>query len=84
MTKEEERYNGWTNIETWATYSWLTNDADTHFQARVQCTPDELKELVDSFWDSVRNGNLKRLPMLEDIGSTWRVDWAEVFAALHE
>jgi len=29
-----EKYNGWTNYETWATYLWLTDDESTYMTAR--------------------------------------------------
>ena len=29
MKEEEQRYNGWTNYETWATALWLDNDEAT-------------------------------------------------------
>jgi len=30
MSMNEEKYNGWTNYETWAAYIWMTSEEGTY------------------------------------------------------
>ena len=87
----EEEYNGWRNRETWAMALWLDNDQGLYNQARelVRESIKEggnlydaervLKEWVEELEQDACEESRKELcSMFHDIGSLWRVDWAEV------
>jgi len=78
MTKET--YNGWTNRETWLVNLWLTNDEETYNQAKEL----ELVSDLQKFTEDLVLG--EEASLKEDlIGSALgRVDYAEIFRAIHE
>lgn len=90
--KEESGYNGWTNYETWALYTHITNDnslqiwwTDLAKEAKTHEVMDALKEWVTGWEDDLYEGH--PLPdyanlMLKDLGSTWRINYHEVAEAL--
>lgn len=99
MSTRTEEHNGWTNFETWATYSWLTNVEELlmHAQAIVRDADagagwrkrgdDALAEWfeLELVSDEGSLGDLKRRDnMQHDIGSLWRVDWKAIADALRE
>ena len=95
---QDETYNGYANRETWAFnlhwqndqgfYNWVLESAreviagaiyppvsDTYLGERVVgIVRDELEELSPELWELLR----------EDVGSFWRIDYAEVGAAVRE
>ncbi len=92
---EREKYNGWTNRETWATHLWLTNDEFTYSSARqVVGTEFEFEfmraEALEDFVGDILNGEHiysdqdQVNAMASDIGSLWRVNWREIVEALRE
>ena len=82
-----EKYNGWTNRETWAVNLWIENTYGLHLTARgladeadgVRELSDQLQNLIEELfdYDSVKN-NHELILMLTDIGSLYRVNWAEI------
>lgn len=76
-----EKYNGWTNRETWATHLWLTSDEDYYQEYRNQ-TADDIRRGLTMLFAS--NGPIdgNTLSMITDIGSLWRVNWDEIANAL--
>lgn len=81
---ENEKYNGWSNYETWLVNLWLTNDAGTYAlaldaakggdvweaESRLADLADEITEQPPSF-----AGDLVR-------ASLTRVDWREIAESL--
>ena len=45
-TVKEERYNGWTNYETWAVSLWIDNDQASHVYWRQE-TARQAREAAD-------------------------------------
>ena len=83
---ENEKYNGWTNRETWATKLWIDNNEETYLEAREVATSgtegeaaEALKKLVETWTyydiDQPQDFNCY---MAKDIGSMWRVNWLEI------
>lgn len=91
---ERERYNGWPNRETWALYTWLSNDQGLYEEVRerantkdpveaVRNVKDYIEALFDEFQDDP--ATYKGMAnMVMDVGSLWRVDWAEITGAFRE
>jgi len=86
MTTEDTTYNGWTNYETWATFSWLTADPETcqALDAIVQAPragrgirAEEVKELVHAAYDFPTTGLLADLLT----AALDRVNWEEIVAS---
>lgn len=78
-----EKYQGWANPETWVVNLWLTNDEDTYYSAQLTKNRDELERLVR---DIVDLRMCDEASLASDLAG-WalqRVDWNEVFDALHE
>lgn len=70
MTKEE-RYNGWTNYETWAVSLWIDNDQATHVywrqeaarQAQEAATGDMVR---DAAWTAPEAARFNLAEQLKD------------------
>lgn len=93
---DNETYNGWANRETWAFNlhwqndqgfcGWVLDMARGYLEDRpeagdlslgehiVSQVTEELAELSPSLWELLR----------EDVGSFWRIDYAETGAAVRE
>lgn len=88
----DERYQGWTNRETWAAALWINNDQGMQEEGIERAGHDEwgesLKDWFDEMWelvaDSPQDTTRELRIMFGDIGSLWRVDWKEVRDALLE
>ena len=89
-----EEYNGWSNRETWATMLHIDNDQGLieplEEVARRGVDGYELEQEVKAFieddvlnFDNVST-NHNAFLMLTDIGSLYRVNWAEIAEALTE
>lgn len=87
-----DKYQGWTNRETWAAHLWLSNNEGLYHMARevvAEDGADGIKYLIEGFEDSVVNPDTADLgpandsmrTMMADIGSLWRVNWVEVAEA---
>lgn len=86
-TKMCEKYEGWTNHETWATNLWIDNTYGLYITAQglakesenIYDLADKLRDLVEGLfdYDSVKR-NHELFLMLTDIGSLYRVNWKEV------
>lgn len=96
----EEKYNGWTNRETWAVkLHWDNNEGDyIFFTAEARRQKGEgvsafefaefLKEQAEDIFDTVINGqtphNEGARLFVADVGSLWRVNWIEIAEAYYE
>lgn len=82
-------YNGWKNYETWATYSWLSNDEFTYREvsliAEKGSTPKAakiLREYVeDMFWGTEAPAALSTDLLLASLDE---VDWEKIVEALND
>lgn len=88
--KASEKYNGWTNRETWAFNLWITNtEGDYNYwleeakgSESVSELAEKMKENLVELWDTLtetpegtsREGRL----MLKDIGDISEIDYFEV------
>ena len=84
-----EKYNGWTNRETWAVKLHIDNDHGLYsdYVGMLNLSTDvydlarELEEwFTNLVYDILENGNLnnEQRGMILDIGSMWRVNWLEI------
>jgi hypothetical protein len=87
-----EKYNGWTNRETWATVLWLDNEQGTQeLMQEMAQNHDSTSGLADSVEDFVTElldmeivlsappaRRKELISMSSDIGSLYRVDWFEI------
>jgi hypothetical protein len=93
---ETDKYNGWANRETWAfnlhwqndqgLYNWVLEFAAEVLKTAPKTSDRYLGEMVDAH---VRDGLPELSPelwenMREDVGSFWRIDYAEVGACVRE
>lgn len=89
--REEEKYNGWTNRETWALALWIDNEEYIYeevyeivsnakkYGASDYMIADKVKEYIDEYYDEFwENLNKYHKNMWQDIGSYWRVNWVEL------
>ena len=87
--KNDEKYNGWTNRETWAVKLYIDNDQGlySYYVNMLNRSKDArsfAQELEDWFFnliqDMLEDGNLSNEArgMILDIGSLWRVNWLEI------
>lgn len=93
-----DRYNSWTNRETWALYTHITSDESLYNEVRANLVDadnpaEALKALVDSRCADVTEAFHDMVPgslwylwinALLDAGSLWRVNWQEIAKALLE
>ena len=83
-----DEYNGWTNYESWAVFTWLGNDPTSYNQARslalsAEFPEDAMKGWVDIAWlrgESV-NASLRSDLLAHSLD---RVNWREVVEAFRE
>ena len=76
---DTEKYNGWTNYNTWVVGLWLSNEQALYNKARKCTNPQEIIGLVR---DEVGDHTGLRGDLLNSALSD--VNWDEVFASLHE
>ena len=83
-----EKYNGWTNWETWDAYLWMTNDEGGYnwFESVAKKAAD-----VDEAADAIKEGLLDQAPL--DNANLWtdflsheidKINFEEIAAALRE
>ena len=88
-----EKYNGWTNRETWACHLWMTNDSNTqryfeeistqilnHKQVENKnlVMSDAIEQWLENCTESAFKGEEKYRGLVEDIGSQWRINLIEI------
>lgn len=82
-------FNGWTNRETWATNLYIDNERGlyervqeiTKESATLSELSENIKELFEELFDmeSIFGDNGRELMLMsQDIGSLYRVNWAEI------
>lgn len=97
---EIEQYQGWANRETWALTLHINNDQGLYEEFRDlardeawssgydrdKAIRERVTELLDiDYWTEEGADYPPAIAMMaREIGSLWRVDWAEVTAALLE
>lgn len=83
----ETDYNGWTNRETWCTNLWIDNEFGLYERVQefakesetVHQLSDNIRELIEELFDMESLfANRELLVMMSDIGSLYRVNWAEI------
>jgi len=95
----EEKYNGWTNRETWALNLWLTNDEGLYNEVlkvlkeadkkdkkegtKIIYKVDALKEYIEDLREEAED-NINLREMFKDVGSLWRVNWGEIVEGFEE
>ena len=85
INTRSDQYNGWTNRETWAVFTWITNAEAWYNDLKDKETGAGIKAWFDNcFLDLLEMGDKEALLALQDIGSLWRVDWDAVARALTE
>ena len=50
-----EKYNGWTNWDTWNSYNWITDDELMYRRACRSTDPDHLQEIMEGYIKSVND-----------------------------
>jgi hypothetical protein len=95
-----DKYNGWTNRETWAVYLYIGNEETLYNKWRERALVhtranhpawmlgQELRDDFERLQESIltARGDVQRdlFLMFADIGSLWRVDWDAVAKTLME
>lgn len=77
---KDQKYNGWTNHDTWASHLWLTNDENTyHYAVNIAGNTGMVREQKEMGLQGLLNalGN----PDAIDYDN---VNWTEVIEALRE
>ncbi len=84
---ETQKYNGWTNRETWATALHIDNDEGllapilevAQLHDNLYDLADEIRDFIEEVldFDNVST-NRNAFSMLTDIGSLYRVNWQEI------
>ena len=52
---DNEKYNGWTNWDTWNSYNWITDDELMYRRACRSTDPDHLQEIMEDYIISVND-----------------------------
>jgi hypothetical protein len=85
-----EKYDGWTNRETWAAALWINNDRGLYETVQelakhadycdspLMCLEESLEALFDDAFSDIAEMTATGLVMLKDIGSLYRVNWREI------
>lgn len=75
----DDTYQGWTNWDTWDANLWLTNDEDA-YRLATDCKDEfALNDLFELSFDDATT----KTGFIDNIDPD-RVNWAEIFASLHE
>jgi uncharacterized protein YgfB (UPF0149 family) len=74
----DERYNGWTNYETWVTALWIDNDEGTYTESRrmveqVRIDIADERDDVQS-WGDIADEQSRERTTLADALSEWVAD----------
>lgn len=80
MFEEEEtneRYQGWTNWDTWNVHLWITNEALTYRFARSCKDPEGL------MWLILGDDYLQEMPLYHDT-KFYRVNWQEIHDSINK
>jgi len=95
----DEKYQGWTNHETWALNLWLTNEEGIYhyIQGAIKEAPNKyeaeerLKNIVEDWHDDCFEDEkgysscTKEMKMMfREVGSLWRVNYKEIVEAFLE
>jgi len=83
-----EKYNGWTNYETWAVNLWLSNDQETYTVIRELCRSENdeykgseaLKETVENSTEELLD-NMTTSDSPEGLQSTFKGIITDIFRA---
>lgn len=95
---DDEKYNGWSNRETWALMLHINNDQGLYEEFRALVREDtglDARDAVqvqvegylnpDEYRESYGTDQPAELArMAYEVGSVWRVNWREVVDALTE
>jgi hypothetical protein len=88
----EHLSDGWSNPETYAAYVHLSADEGlrAHALAAITATPSgadrAMKNLIESYLDDLDDAGLvdEYRALRNDLGSRWRIDWAEIATAFRD
>lgn len=74
-----EKYNGWTNWETWNVNLWLCNNEGDYDMAKNCKDGNAIRELVEEY-------RTRTSGMFADLinRALDRVNWEEIYKGLHE
>ena len=96
MGMTDEKYNGWTNRETWLVNLWLSNEEASYFELRERVaerkasdmeTDDRiLGEIVEEYVEEMLFGDKSPAGLATDLlrGALSDVDWEEIGRAFAE
>ena len=86
ILKEDRKYNGWINYETWAVNLWLTNDEGLYNMAMECDSVQSLKDLVENLADPQNEEGLQVLSFIEDLknASLSECDFYDLFEAFEQ
>lgn len=78
----DDKYNGWTNRETWAAALWIDNDPDTYEHRNELCSAAKSSKAIDTAF-SPSGWSIPRDPefILADSLRVWVESMAEEFYA---
>ena len=86
----DEKYNGWTNYETWCVNLWLNNDEGSYEHLRDlaqndQADPYDKGNMLKNFIDEL-NPLAEEASMFTDLlnGALSEVNWVEIVKAAQE
>ena len=84
LEREDKKYNGHVNYETWLIELWLTNDEDTYNRYLMCNSMEELKEFVESLTDIENDFGNFRQDITQDLVNCTisEVDFRELWKSL--
>ena len=73
-----EKYNGWTNWDTWNSYNWITDDELMYRRACRSTDPDHLQEIMEDYIKSVNDRIDIENVDWKDLYNSFVEPWVEV------
>ena len=73
-----EKYNGWTNWDTWNSYNWITDDELMYRRACRSTDPDHLQEIMGDYIKSVNDRIDIENVDWKDLYNSFVEPWVEV------